>query len=434
MTTTPVTFGSTRQSFDTSRADATQQDFKTAFSRVNRDADTAPKAQSLIDINKTGDKGRNEIEQQLRSVSMGNDARDTAPVALFSRSSSSAPGSSTWAPPLTTRRDASSDDATKTTMDRASRSDDKRRTNDDVAPVTMHSRSNVTPVTMQNIGTIGANNGQSALFMNDQEKVSVDTIRTTLNNRFPDGTMTAENLTETFNVDPGRAFKFIRHHGKVGDPENMSNAAFVRHVERWQDDDGNLDRARFEKAIVNGASHININRFEHEVGKGVEFRGFLEAYRRAGGNLPEEALSRIYNRYKDRDLKGNDEILERSELGAMGLPVNDAGDVPVAEFRKALNALAFTQASSAPPNPVNDATSEQTELPPAKDNAPQTGNNGHSKTRAHPNGSPLILQQGNIQNIFDPSVFAAGNIKSLSDTSQSVWSSGNNFKNIWPCI
>lgn len=427
MTTTPVTFGSTRQSFDTSRADATQQDFKAAFNRVNRDADTAPKAQSLIDTN------RNETERQLRSVSMGNDARDPAPVTLFSRSSSSAPGSSTWAPPLTTRRDASSDDATKTTMDRASRSDDKRRTNGDVGPVTMHSRSNVTPVTMFNTGTIGGNNGQSALFMDDQEKVSVDTLRTTLNNRFPDGNMKASDLTKTFNVDPEMAFKFVRHHGTAGDPENLSNAAFVRHVERWQDDDGNLDQARFKSAIVNGASHININRFEHEVGGGLEFRGFLEAYRRAGGNLPEEVLARIYNRFKDRDLKGNDEILERSELGAMGLGADFAGDVSVAQFREALNALAFAQQNSAPPNPVNGATSEQKELPPTQIKAPQPGNNGHSQTIARPNGVPYILQQGNIQNIFDPSFFAGGGTASSSNNNHNVWRSGNNtFKNIWP--
>lgn len=337
MTTTPVTFGSTRQSFDTSRADATQQDFKTAFSRVNRDADTAPKAQSLIDINKTGDKSRNEIEQQLRSVSMGNDARDTAPVALFSRSSSSAPGSSTWAPPLTTRRDASSDDATKTTMDRASRSDDKRRTNDNVAPVTMHSRSNVTPVTMQNIGTIGANNGQSALFMRDDEKVSVDHLRTTLNNRFSDGNISVAQMVEQFNISEPRAQNFMRHHGTAGE---LGIDAFMRHVSRWQDEDGNLTRASFESAIVNGASHLNVNRFEYEEGKGYEFRGFKEMYRRAGGDLPDETLLKIFNQLKSLDMKGSDEHLERSELGALGIIPDGAGDVEVSRILRAFDIAA----------------------------------------------------------------------------------------------
>lgn len=326
------------------------------------------------------------------------------------------------------------------------------RSSGDPAPVSMHSRSNVAPVALKNVGTVGGSNGQSALFMNDQEKISIDTLRNTLNTRFSDGIMTAKDLTETFNVDQMMAHKFVRHHGKIGDPDNMSNAAFVRHVERWQDEDGKLDQARFKSAIFNGASHININRFEHEVGKGVEFRGFLEAYRRAGGNLPEEALSRIYNRYKDRDLKGNDEILERSELLAMGLPVDGAGDVPVAEFRKALNALAFTQQSPAPPPPANDATNEKTP-PPAKNETPKTGNNGGnnggSQTVQAPGWPWTINQQGNIQNIFgwpfpgngnnvQQSIFNSKGTGPMAGPMNSTGQSGNtpnpwrnNLKSIW---
>jgi hypothetical protein len=373
MTNTAVTFGAGRQGVADSatttadrRASVAREEFNRLMGGAKGDNDTALRSQSRVDINQTGDKSRGEIVQQPRLVAFGDESRDPAPA----------------------------------TLSNSSRTPTPRGSNGDPAPVSMHSRSNVAPATLLNVGTIGGSNGQSALFMNDQEKITVDTLRTTLDNRFPDGNMKAADLTQTFNIDPTMAQKFVRHHGTAGDPENLSNAAFVRHVERWQDEDGKLDRAQFESAIINGASHININRFEHEVGGGVEFRGFLEAYRRSGGNLPEEVLARIYNRFKDRNLKGDDEILDRQELISMGLEVNLAGDVSVAQFREALNALAFAQQNPAPPKPANDATKEQTQLPPAQDQAPKTGNNGGSQTIKTPNWAGTIVQQGNIQNNF----------------------------------
>lgn len=413
MNTTPVTLASTRQSnVDNSRFDRAQQDFNSAIKSVDQDFGSGSKAQSLINIDKTGDTSRGEIERQLRSVSMGNDARNPAPVSLSRQSNSWVEAGSTgWEPP-TARRDASNDDATTTTMGRTSRSDDQRRTDekvrsddergsdDKVRPVILQSSSNVTPSVLQNVGSIGASNGQSALFVYDGEVASVESITNALNKRFPDGNITAGDLTEMFNVKPDRAEAFLDRHHTLGDPDNMSVDALMRHVSRWQDEDGNLTQSRFEAAIVNGASHINVNRFEHEETKGFEFRGFLEMYRRSGGTLPEEALATIYNRYKDLDLKGDDNIAERSELVAMGIRPNVAGDVPVAEVLKAFNVLAYGEQTS-PSTAYANPTSKQDDLPKAEWNPqkdfPTTGTPTYSGTPHY-----VFNQHGNIQNNIGP--------------------------------
>ena len=440
MNTTPVTFTSTRQSnVDDRRLDSAQQDFNNALKSVDQDFDFGSKAPSLTNLYKTGDTSRREIEQQLRSVSTGHNA-DPTPASLSRQSNSWVEAGSTgWEPP-TARRDASNEDTTTTTMGRTSRSDEQRRTDDqrrtdekvrsddargsddNVAPVTMHSRSNVTPSVLQNVGSIGANNGQSALFVHSEEKVSVDTIRNTLNNRFPDGNISVAQLVEQFNISEPRAKNFMRHHGTAGE---LSIDAFMRHVSRWQDEDGNLTQARFESAILNGASHLNVNRFEYEEGKGYEFRGFKELYRRAGGDLPDETLLKIFNQLKSLDMKGSDEHVERSELFKLGIAPDDAGDVEVSRILRAFDIAAFGEPESAPtPTPI----STQKPALPTVDWTPPNPGNGHSQTIARPNGVPYILQQGNIQNIFDPSFFAGGGTASSNE-----WRSGNNtFKNIWP--
>jgi len=364
-------------------------------------------------------------------------------------------GSTGWEPP-TARGDASNDDTTKTTMDRASRNDEQRRTDDQrrtdekvrsddargsddrVRPVMLQSTSNVTPSVLQNVGSIGASNGQSALFVYDGEEASVESITNALNKRFPDGNITAGDLTQMFNVKPDRAEAFLDRHHTLGDPDNMSVDGLMRHVSRWQDENGNLTQSRFEAAIVNGASHININRFEHEETKGYEFRGFLEMYRRSGGTLPEEALATIYNRYKDLDLKGDDNIAERSELVAMGIRPNVAGDVPVAEVLKAFNVLAYGEQTS-PSTAYANPTSKQDDLPKVDLN-PQKDYSTTGTPTGYGTPHHVFNQYGNIQNIIGP--YGAPTSVSFPNTVlnsssgpglQNEWQNGNNsFRNIWP--
>jgi len=453
MNTTPVTFASTRQSnVDNSRFDTAQRDFNSAFKSVDQDSNSGSKAQSLIDT------ARNESERQLRSDIMRRDA-DPAPVSLSRQSSWVEAGSTGWEPP-TARRDASNDDATTTTMGRTSRSDEQHRTDDQrrtdekvrsddargsddrVRPVMLQSTSNVTPSVLQNVGSIGASNGQSALFVHSEEKVSVDTIRNTLNNRFPDGNISVSQLVEQFNISEPRAKNFMRHHGTAGE---LNIDAFMGHVSRWQDEDGNLTQARFESAILNGASHLNVNRFEYEEGKGYEFRGFKELYRRAGGDLPDETLLTIFNQLKSLDMKGSDGHMERSELFKLGIAPDDAGDVEVSRILRAFDIAAFGEPESAPtPTPISTpkpALPTVDWTPPSQTviHQPTTGS-GNSQTIHLPPGNShnALNQYGNIQNFFNGQGVPSWSINNnfgappAASTMNNMWrGGGNNFQNRW---
>ncbi len=227
----------------------------------------------------------------------------------------------------------------------SSRTDDTRNdAADDVSPVTMRSTSNGPTAILRNVGQ--STNGEGGLFVNPGEEASVEEIRETLNNRFPDGEISLEQLIEKFNIEEHDARNFMRHHGVAN---TLSVDALMRHVSRWKDEDGNLTQARFEAAIENGASHLNVNRFEHEEGQGYEFGGFTEMYRRAGGYLSDDIIGKIYNQVTGLDWKGEDHILERSELVSLGIAPDEAGDVRASDIVKAMNIRAFGEPPATPP-------------------------------------------------------------------------------------
>lgn len=381
-------------------------------------------------------------QQRATSLVAGTGANNPAPATLSRSGFRGVPGdgnaTSNTATTSGSVSDRREDSGKPTTLSSNSRSDSANDGN----LATMRSTSGNPMARLMNIGTIGASNGQSALFMDTDEKVSVDAIRTTLNNRFPDGNISVAQLVEQFNINEPRAQNFMRHHGTAGE---LSIDAFMRHVSRWQDEDGNLTRAGFESAIVNGASHLNVNRFEYEEGKGYEFRGFRELYRRAGGDLPDETLLKIFNQLKALDMKGSDEHLERSELGALGIIPDGAGDVEVGRILRAFDNAAFGKPASAPtPTPMpqpKPALPPAQQTPPAQvvQQPPATKSANTQTIQFPPGGSHNAIQQfGNIQNFFNgmgvPSWSINNNFGAppAASTMNNVWSSGNNnFRSIW---